>query len=52
MATLILKAGKFAKVGSIVLQAITLVVGITETIVKSKESRQTATPDETDKQQD
>ena len=48
MAAILLRAGNFAKVGSIVLQAITLVVSITETISKTKESSRQAAGDQHD----
>jgi hypothetical protein len=48
MSTIILKAGNFAKIGSIVLQAITLVVSIAETVSKPKESSRQAAGDQHD----
>ena len=48
MSTLILKAGKLVQVGNILMQTLSLIVTITETVTgKSKDSRQaTETHDE------
>ena len=48
MAAFILRASKYARVGGIVVQAITLVVNITETIIKSKESSRQSAGDQHD----
>ena len=47
MATIILKAGKLVQAGTIILQALSLIVTITETVTsKAKDSRQTAVEDD------
>ena len=53
MATLILKAGNFVQAGTIILQALSLIVAITETVTsKAKDSRQTVGDDGPEEQQD
>ena len=53
MAAIILKAGKLVQAGTIILQALSLVVTITETLTSnSKESRQTVGEDGPEEQQD
>jgi hypothetical protein len=53
MATLILKAGNFVQAGTIILQALSLIVTITETVTsKAKDSRQTVGEDGPEEQQD
>jgi hypothetical protein len=53
MATLILKAGNFVQAGTIILQALSLIVTITETVTsKAKESRQTVGEDGPEDEQD
>ena len=47
MATIILKAGKLVQAGTIIMQALSLIVTITETVTsKAKDSRQTAVEDD------
>ena len=51
MATIILKAGKFVQAGTIILQALSLIVTITETVTsKAKDSRQTVQDEPEDEQ--
>jgi hypothetical protein len=53
MATIILKAGKFVQAGTIILQALSLIVAITETVTsKAKDSRQTVGDDGPEDEQD
>ncbi|MBT5529204.1 MAG: hypothetical protein HOK35_08600 [Cytophagia bacterium] len=53
MATIILKAGKFVQAGTIILQALSLIVTITETVTsKAKDSRQTVGEDGPEDEQD
>ncbi|MBT7826397.1 MAG: hypothetical protein HN600_07365 [Bacteroidetes bacterium] len=53
MATLILKAGNFVQAGTIILQALSLIVAITETVTsKTNDSRQTVGEDGPEDEQD
>ena len=53
MAAIILKAGKLVQAGTIILQALSLIVTITETVTsKAKDSRQTVGEDGPEEQQD
>jgi hypothetical protein len=53
MATIILKAGKFVQAGTIILQALSLIVAITETVTsKAKDSHQTVEDDGLEDEQD
>ena len=53
MATIILKAGKFVQAGTIILQALSLIVTITETVTsKTNDSRQTVEEDGPEDEQD
>ena len=53
MATIILKAGKFVQAGTIILQALSLIVPITETVTsKTNDSRQTVEEDGPEDEQD
>ncbi|MBT3748033.1 MAG: hypothetical protein HOI47_23085 [Candidatus Scalindua sp.] len=52
MATIILKAGKLVQAGTIIMQALSLIVTITETVTnKAKDSRQTVVDDEPEEEQ-
>jgi|APSaa5957512576_1039674.scaffolds.fasta_scaffold277653_1 hypothetical protein len=53
MATIILRAGKFVQAGTIILQALSLIVTITETVTsKAKDSSQTVESDGPEDEQD
>ena len=52
MATIILKAGKLVQAGTIIMQALSLIVTITEPVTnKAKDSRQTVVDDEPEEEQ-
>ena len=53
MSTIILKAGKFVQAGTIILQTLSLIVTITETVTsKPNDSRQTVGEDGPEDEQD